>query len=157
MARDLTLASIKMHGPYNNGNGTERPNYAHDVVTRRPVLEELGQQEPVQALAGRLATAHAAMLEPSEDLKARIIEADPSIQFTGRWGYNGMGAVAKRVLEVAFLPPHFVADLATAEIDATWAMNAEPGDITAHATSIVRARAIAGHFHRIDLWALNSD
>ncbi len=155
--RDLIIASVKLHGPYNNGRGTSRPAYVHDTIARRPIIEGLGEQELVQALSGRLATANASMREPSEQLKAQVLEADPGIKFTGRWGYNGMGVIAERVLEEAILTPYFVADLATSEIDATWAMDATPEDITAHAMSLLGARAIVGHFHSLDLWALNSD
>jgi hypothetical protein len=149
----LVRASILVNETYKRGyGGSFRHVYIHDVLERASDVPK-----PVNAaeLAGKLTVARATIEQPptKEVVKALRKKFGRSLTFDGEWGYEGLGCAADLTLAETGLGNGTIANIATSELDAEWALSVEsPSVITDHASLIMSARGIAGYYHRLDIW-----
>ncbi len=151
----MVEASVRVHGRYNNGNGATLGRYVHELLKR---AVETGDNTPAE-FTQKLASILPRIKKPSDELKEelRTKSNNSDLEFDGRWGYHGMRRAGQAILEEEELVPNLIAGIATSSLSPAWVQTASIEDVRTHATAILLAREICGHFHMLDLWVVNSD
>lgn len=131
----LEQASARVHGTYANGYGV-------DIVDAHKVVDPEKREEVRLGLVGVVEAMNAA----SETPEAQT-----------RFGYNIVDPVGRKALKAAGVDEYQVARICDSELDPAWVLQANPEEVVAVAGLMVAGREVALQFHKLSIWAVNSD